>query len=205
MSSLELLRTKLLVDQQRAWGAAPAGLFAPFLGPANVFSLMNAGQLRLPLGDGDALDIEINVTWAGVAAVPTNFGSVGVSVLGNTELLISSGVHGSYNLNGVALAPEGSARPRPAMLSLRVLVDRSVVEVSYIFTACSLPVLVFIVISLQAFAQQGKATFAKMTFVMSNQTSLVWRPPAGMPLSGAAANPHFSVRVWKMGTGFVGR
>lgn len=42
--------------------------------------------------------------------------------------MISSGAGGSFSLNGVTLAPAKSTRPRPNSLTLRVLVDRSVVE-----------------------------------------------------------------------------
>ena len=101
------------------------------------------------------------------------------------EISISSGASGAYSLNGVALAPAGSSRPRPAALSLRVLVDRSVVE---------------------GFAQAGRATVARMLFppAGANATSLVWRPPTrvrGINGSGLLP-PEFSVRVWSMRTGY---
>jgi hypothetical protein len=104
---------------------------------------------------------------------------------GAYEVVIASGKGGSFSLNGVALAPVGSTRPRPAALSLRVLVDRSVVE---------------------GFAQGGRATIARMLFPPpgANTTSLVWRPSAGT--SGTDAldflPPKFSVRVWSMRTGY---
>ena len=94
------------------------------------------GMSSLPAGD--CLDIELNATWPH-RSVPLQFGSIGVSVLGGTEVLISSGAGGSLSMGGVPLSRAGSARP--TMLSLRVLVDRSVVE---------------------AFAQQGRATHAQM-------------------------------------------
>ena len=98
-----------------------------------------------------------------------------------TELLISSGSAGAFSLNNVPLAPSKSSRPRPDTLSLRVLVDRSVVE---------------------AFAQGGRATWAGMKFPAKTQTAtaLVWRPPVG--IAEGAARPTFSVRVWSMKTGF---
>ena len=101
------------------------------------------------------------------------------------EISISSGASGAYSLNGVALAPAGSSRPRPAALSLRVLVDRSVVE---------------------GFAQAGRATVARMLFppAGANATSLIWRPPTrvrGINGSGLLP-PEFSVRVWSMRTGY---
>ena len=71
------------------------------------------------------------------------------------ELTISSGEGGAFALNGVALAPAGSSRERPAALTLRVLVDRSVVE---------------------GFAQGGRATVAQMLFppAGNDKTSLLW-------------------------------
>jgi sucrose-6-phosphate hydrolase SacC (GH32 family) len=127
--------------------------------------------------------------------VPINFGSVGVMVLGNKSagsggatVVISSskGTSGGFALQGnQPLAPDHSSRARPNELTLRVLVDRSVVE---------------------AFAQGGRATWASSLFVTSNQTAVVWTPPAVSTQrknATAAAPPTFSVRVWAMGTGHI--
>lgn len=97
---------------------------------------------------------------------------------GGTLVSISAGAAGSFGLNGVPLAPQGSARPRPSTLTLRVLVDRSVVE---------------------AFAQRGRATWARMVFPNSgqNETALLWTQGA------STLRPVFSVRVWEMGTGYA--
>ena len=82
----------------------------------------------------------------------------------------------------VPLSP-GGARPPPQALSLRVLVDRSVVE---------------------SFAQGGRATRASAVFSTGNATSLVYRPPAARRAGDTPpAAPVISVRVWAMGTGFV--
>lgn len=94
------------------------------------------------------------------------------------EVLISSGIRGSFALNGVPLAPAGSSRPRPAMLTLRVLVDSSSVE---------------------AFAQGGRATTAQMLFAEGDVTGLVWTGGA----SAAAVPPFFSVKIWEMNSAWV--
>eukprot|EP00947_MAST-08B_sp_MAST-8B-sp1_P002931 g2931.t1 len=121
------------------------------------------------------------------------------------EILFVSGKAGAYSLNGVPLAPAGRM-PRPTALSLRVLVDRSIVE---------------------AFGQGGRATQVTTHYIEDgNQTAVVWRPPgatagsAGTRGEGAssgdtgggggggggydmaATTPRVSIRVWKMYTGY---
>ena len=71
-------------------------------------------------------------------------------------------------------------RPRPRVLTLRVLVDRSVIE---------------------GFAQHGRATIAMANFGGLNATAVVWTPHAGAG-AGAAATPTISLRVWSMRTGY---
>ena len=80
MASLASLRGKLLVDELDAWKAGPAG----------------GGVLPLPKGAGNCLDIELTVTFPG-GAVPAEFGSIGLSVLGApaAEGPDESGVQGS--------------------------------------------------------------------------------------------------------------
>merc|ERR1712083_1018692 len=96
-----------------------------------------------------------------------------------TEILVSSGPHGSYSMNGVPLAPTLSVRPRPEMLTLRVLVDRSIIE---------------------SFAQDGRATHSQAIYVSTNKTALVWRPNS----NGSGSHvPQLSIRIWSMKTGFV--
>eukprot|EP00658_Telonema_sp_P-2_P059835 TRINITY_DN48935_c0_g1_i1.p1 TRINITY_DN48935_c0_g1~~TRINITY_DN48935_c0_g1_i1.p1 ORF type:complete len:271 (-),score=44.39 TRINITY_DN48935_c0_g1_i1:313-1125(-) len=162
VASLTQLRAGLLFESGDAWAGPPGG-----------------GEMDLPAAAGNCLDIELNVTWRN-GTVPTSFGSLGVSVFGGTRVVISSGDAGEMSMNGVPLTPGGSSRARPGMLSLRVLVDRSVVE---------------------AFGQWGRASWAEMAFVDGTKTGLVWEPAGG----GAEAenSPLFSVRVWKMSTGFV--
>jgi hypothetical protein len=111
----------------------------------------------------------------------------------NTEVTVSSTGGGAFALNRVPLAPSQSARPRPTVLTLRVLVDRSVVE---------------------AFAQGGRATWASMTFpaIGQNRTALVWSLPTrtadgggGSAQNGGSGvdTPTFSIRVWEMQTGYA--
>ena len=92
------------------------------------------------------------------------------------DILISSGAGGSFYLNRVPLAPVTSPRLMPATLSLRVLVDRGLVD---------------------GFGQQGRAAFAAPIFSHANETGLVW-----IPGSSTQVRPKFSVRIWSMGTGF---
>ena len=106
---------------------------------------------------------------------------------GGVDLVISNGAKGAFSLvNGGALAPAGSARPRPSMLTLRVLVDRSLVE---------------------AYAQGGRATLARAAYLETTGVAAIWQPPPQQPQSlhalTAAAAPVFSMRVWAMGTAHV--
>ena len=98
---------------------------------------------------------------------------------GGIDIAVTSGAGGSFAMNGVALAPASSSRPMPAMLLLRVLVDRSLVE---------------------GFAQGGRATSTIPIFSVLNGTALLWTPGPG----GAAGSPPpvLSVRIWSMGTGY---
>jgi sucrose-6-phosphate hydrolase SacC (GH32 family) len=153
-----------------------------------------AGNLTwLPSAAGNCLDIEVNVSWPADGAVPVDFGSVGIKVLGDQsdpsggglDVFIQGGTlpyDSALNLQPgwQKLAPPHSNRTRPTALSLRVLVDRSVVE---------------------AYAQNGTATLAQATYLTTNQTALIWRPGAGQ--AAAKAKPVFSVRVWAMQTGHV--
>ena len=75
------------------------------------------------------------------------------------------------------------------MLTLRVLVDTSVVE---------------------AFAQGGRATTAGMAFRPGLETALVWRRGANGKSEGAdvvagigTEPPVFSVRIWEMGSAWL--
>lgn len=95
-------------------------------------------------------------------------------------VLLSSGSSGSYSMNGVPLAPGGSKRPRPHMLTLRVLVDSSVVE---------------------AFAQGGRATQARMAFETGEGTAVVWEP--GASAGAGAPPPLISVKVWEMNSAWL--
>ena len=101
----------------------------------------------------------------------------GASSPGGLDVLVASGAQGAFAMNGVPLAPAGSARPRPAQLHLRVLVDRSLVE---------------------AFAQGGRATLAQAVYSPFNQTALVY-----VPATPAAPTPTVAVRVWPMRTAFL--
>lgn len=154
--SLESLRGELLIDSRDAWGAD--------------------GSLG-GIADGTCLDIELNISWP-AGAVPTDFASVGLSVLGSQLLLFYTAGGGALSLNGVAVAPANSARPRPDVLTMRALVDNSVVEI---------------------FGQGGRASWARMLFSEGNATALVWNPSA----SGGAPRPTFSIRAWKMGLGWA--
>lgn len=159
VSSIASLRSELVLDSRDAWGSD--------------------GSLG-GVADGECLDIELNISWTGAATVPVQFGSVGVAVLGGTQLIITSNDGGSaISMNGVPLAPANSARPRPAALALRVLVDRSVVE---------------------AFAMGGRATWATMVFSGANATALQWAPPPTQP---DAPRPVFSISVWRMRTAWA--
>ena len=150
--SIASLRGELLLDSRDAWGAD--------------------GSLG-GIADGNCLDIELNIT-----DVPADFVSVGLSVLGCQELLFTHAARGgAISLNGVAVVPANSARLRPDALTLRVLVDRSVVE---------------------AFGQGGRATWATMLFSSDNSTALRWTPA-----SPGGPRPTFSIRVWRMGTGWA--
>ena len=56
----------------------------------------SAGELWLPTAAGTALDIEITLTWPtedAAAAVPAEFGSVGVKVLGVAPALVSAAIN----------------------------------------------------------------------------------------------------------------
>jgi hypothetical protein len=156
--SLASLRGAMLLDSRDAWSTD--------------------GSLG-GVADGDCLDVELNITWhaPGGPAVPVDFGSVGLSVLGGTRLLFSSDAGGALSLNGVPLAPAHSARPRPAALTLRALVDRSVVE---------------------AFGQNGRATWATMVFSVANATALSWAPS-----TPDVPRPTFSIRAWRMRTAWA--
>jgi len=195
------------------------------------------GTFALPAAAaGDALDIELNVTFSdsnGGSGVPADFGTVGLVVLGKSVTITSgkccAGAGGgaktcAFSLNNVPLGPECSAAPPPKVLhdpdvccssliytclwfspaadpavhqvlTLRVLVDRSVVE---------------------GFAMGGRATVAMRAFG-SNATSVVWTPPASKDksksegsakegerrlASAAAAQPSFSLKVLSMRTGW---
>jgi len=205
-----------LVSAADAWpmhtvGATETVATEMAAGEAETTEALSAGAdglLALPNASGNCLDIELNVTWhwlnGSAAAVPPDFGAVGVSVLGaaqgrgnGTELVITSGDAGALAMGSAPLAPSGSARPRPAALSLRVLVDRSVVE---------------------AFAQGGRATSASMHFPPADHvhTALVWRPSQSRSQSRSQSQsqsataagpeqpvPRFALRVWAMRTGFA--
>ena len=69
-AELASLRTRLLHQSDGAWSGT-------------------GGAMPLPAAAGNCLDLELNVSWPG-GAVPVDFGSVGVSILGGTEVLISS-------------------------------------------------------------------------------------------------------------------
>lgn len=73
--------------------------------------------------------------------------------LAGPEVAVVSAKGGAFTLNGVALSPPGSSRPRPVNISLRVLVDRSVVE---------------------SFAQGGRATHASMQFPSRGDNQSEW-------------------------------
>ena len=126
------------------------------------------------LPSGTSLDVELNVSWP-AGAVPSGFGSVGVSVLGGYQVLITGSVDGSYALQGVPLGPAG--RSMPNQLTLRVLVDRSIVE---------------------SFAQGGRASHVASMCLTGNATSLVWRPSRI-----DVVMPMLSVRIWSMKTGYL--
>ena len=66
------------------------------------------------------------------------------------------------------------------MLTLRVLVDSSVVE---------------------AFAQGGRATTAGLVFSRGNQTALVWQQSKGE--TQPAGRPVFSVKIWEMSSAWI--
>ena len=108
---------------------------------------------------------------------------------GGVTVAISSGRAGAFSLNGVPLAPSNSARPRPDMLTLRVIVDRSVVE---------------------GFAQAGRATIAQMRAGDGGiGTSIVWRPSASLTTATVGAEtqqqapPTISLKIWSMKTGYA--
>jgi len=114
---------------------------------------------------------------------------------------LESSAGGQQHGAAAALAPAG--RPRPSSISLRVLVDRSIVEV---------------------FAQGGRGSLAFPIYSGANGTALLWRPPppssflrvqqdvhamAGELEEAAASTqqrqqqrPRASIRVWSMGTGY---
>ena len=208
VAELASVRTKLLLERTftpsaaGAVAAAAAGAGAEAAGVEGSGSGGVGGLEWLDDASGNCLDIELNITWPS-SSVPANFGTVGVKVLGDksaeggggVDLVISNGPKGAFSLvNGGALAPAGSSRPRPPMLSLRVLVDRSIVE---------------------AYAQGGRATSARAAYLETTGVAAIWQPPQQQQQQqqqtqslhalggGAATSPVFSMRVWAMGTAHV--
>ena len=102
------------------------------------------------------------------------------------------------------------------MLSLRVLVDRVVIEVCApntsevvqldVSSSGIVPATSALTNGLrcQAFAQGGRATWATFAALAGNQTSLVWHPPANAGEHHVATvRPKFSLKVWSMKTGYA--
>ena len=97
-----------------------------------------------------------------------------------SDVVITSGKDGAFALKRVPLAPAGSSRPRPDMLTLRVLVDGCAIE---------------------AFAQGGRATEARMACSSGADTALIWGN-GGLGGEGEAV-PLFSVNVWSMNSAWI--
>jgi hypothetical protein len=101
---------------------------------------------------------------------------------GGSELLISSVGSGGQMMFGTEILEPAGRQPRPSSLSLRVLVDRSIVE---------------------AFAQGGRRSVAFPVYTAGNATALVWRPSASDGGGTVAAKPKVAISVWAMGTGYI--
>lgn len=75
VDALTTLREKLLVDEPDAWNTCSGA------------TCTTGGVLPIAAGAGDCLDIELNVTWPQGQAVPTDFGSIGLAVLGSVGVV----------------------------------------------------------------------------------------------------------------------
>lgn len=74
VDALKTLRKKLLVDEPDAWKCSGA-------------TCTTGGVLSIAAGAGDCLDIELNVSWPQGQAVPADFGSIGLAVLGSAGVV----------------------------------------------------------------------------------------------------------------------
>ena len=173
--------------QGRKYGAA-------FSGGQNVsalrtphsleFFLDGRSQGKIPI-DGLPADVVGCVAVCGggsivTGSVPFNPSPSPAPPASGSEFVITSGKDGAFALNRVPLAPAGSSRPRPNVLTLRVLVDGCAVE---------------------AFAQGGRATEARMACSSGADSALVWRD--GGVGEEAGTVPQFSVKVWSMNSAWI--
>jgi hypothetical protein len=75
VDALTTLREKLLFDEPDAWNKCSGA------------TCTTGGVLPIAAGAGDCLDIELNVSWPQGQAVPTDFGSIGLAVLGSVGVI----------------------------------------------------------------------------------------------------------------------